>query len=145
MKKIVFIGLVLVLGLFGCTQQDNSAQQAKNDVMVLSASDITSQAKWYEYESNGVTIKFFAVKGSDGVIRTAFDACDVCFGAHKGYRQEGNIMVCNNCGNKYAIDSLGTENKRGGGCWPGYLPNTLEGEQIVIQNADLEKGRYRFA
>ena len=89
-------------------------------------------------------IQFFAVKASDGSIKTAFDACDVCYGSKKGYRQEGNQMVCNNCGNKYPIDGIGTKNKAGGGCWPGYLPNEIQGNSLVIKNSDLKAGKYRF-
>lgn len=143
--------IVFFVLLFGCiTSQPNQPNTNKdtNDtdssIFVL-ASEITTQAKWYEYNDNGVIIKFIAVKGSDGVIRTAFDACDVCYGKRKGYRQVGNLLVCNNCGNSYAIDSLGVENKKGGGCWPGYLPSELIGEQIVIQKEALKAGRYRFA
>lgn len=118
---------------------------AADTTISIPLSEISAQAKWYEYNSNGVTIRFFAVKASDGSIKTAFDACDVCYGKHKGYRQEGNQMVCNNCGNRYAIDSLGTENKRPGGCWPGYLPSSVAGGKVIIQKSDLDAGRYRFA
>ena len=49
-------------------------------------------------------------------------------------------MVCNNCGNKYPIDGLGTENKNPGGCWPGYLPSTVSdgtpgvGNSVALSN-----------
>ncbi len=115
-----------------------------NAGMLILLSEVSSNARWYEYDSNGATIRFFAVKASDGSIKTAFDACDVCYGAKKGYRQEGNMMVCNNCGKKFSIDGLGTEN-RGTGCWPGYLPNTIQDGKIVIRKADIEGGRWRFA
>jgi len=70
-----------------------------------------------------VNVKYFVVEAEDGSVKTAFDACDVCYRSRKGYRQEGDDMICNNCGNHYPISGLGTKNLRGGGCWPGYLPN----------------------
>ncbi len=106
----------------------------------ISLSEISEQATFYNYEG----IRYFVVKANDGSIKTAFDACDVCYSSNKGYRQEGNQMVCNNCGNKYPISGLGTENKAGGGCWPGYLPSKVEGDNLVIRASDIEKGRYRF-
>lgn len=106
-------------------------------------SDITSNAKWYEYDSGGNKIKFFAIKAADGTTKTAFDACDVCYKYKKGYRQEGDYMVCNNCGNRYPIDGLGTENKNPGGCWPGYLSNIIKEDSVLIEKSDLENNRWR--
>ncbi len=108
-------------------------------------SEISEQARWYEYEIGGTKIRFFAVKAADGSIKTGFDACDVCYKAKKGYRQDGGIVVCNNCGKRYPISSIGTENKNPGGCWPGYLPSSIEGEYVVIKKSDLESGKWRFA
>ena len=116
-----------------------------SDYVKVPLSQLSGQAKFFEYSSGGATIRFFAVKASDGSIKTAFDACDVCFANKKGYRQEGDFMVCNNCGKRFAISSLGTENRNPGGCWPGYLASTANGGDLLIKKTDLEAGRYRFA
>ncbi len=112
--------------------------------MSIPLSDLSSTAQYYEYPVGSVTVRFFAVTAADGSIKTAFDACDVCGSQKKGYRQEGDQMVCNNCGNRYPIAGLGTQNTRGGGCWPGYLPNEVQGDQLVFKVSDLEAGRHRF-
>jgi len=112
----------------------------ENEEIKISLSEISDKTSFYEY--NG--IKYFAVKAQDGRIKTAFDACEVCYSSNKGYSQDGNVMVCNNCGNKYPIAGLGTENLMGGGCWPGYLPSKIKGEYLIIKESDLEKGAYRF-
>ena len=103
-------------------------------------SEITQTAEFYEYNSGGKTIKYFAVRADDGSVKTGFDACDVCYNKRKGYSQDGDYMVCNNCGNRYPISGLGTENRNPGGCWPGYLPSTIGGENLVIKKTDLEDG-----
>jgi len=151
MKKILFIGAGIVVlitiviftkgfGLF------TTGFSVKNDgEFKIPLSDISENAKWYEYQSDDVAIRFFVVKASDGSIKTAFDACDVCYRNKKGYRQEGNYMVCNNCGRRFLINSLGTENKNPGGCQPGYLPNKIDGQYLVIKTSDLENGKWRFA
>ena len=132
----------------GCVSGNSSgsvtASTGDDTAVKIPASQISSQAKWFEYNSGGATIRFIAVKASDGTIRTAFDACDVCYAKKKGYRQEGNYLVCNNCGNRYAIDSIGTENRNPGGCWPSYLPSKVENGNLVLQKSDLEKGRGKF-
>jgi uncharacterized membrane protein len=137
----VIVGLIFIIFLFkgGFGLSGKSVQDSGKDVLIP-LSDISEKAKFYEYEG----IRYFVIKASDGSIKTAFDACDVCYSSRKGYRQEGNYMICNNCGNKYPIDGLGTENKRGGGCWPGYLPSSIEGDNLLIKASDIEKGEYRF-
>ena len=114
------------------------------DVVKIPLSEISRTAKFYEYEKDGAKIKYFVVQAADGSVKKAFDACDVCHTAKKGYRQEGDDMICNNCGNYYPISGLGTENTGGGGCWPGYLPNDIEGGYLIIKENDLAAGKNRF-
>ena len=80
----------------------------------------------------------------DGEIRTAFDACEVCYGAKKGYTQEGEKARCDNCGRTFSIYDLGIKNKDEGGCWPGYLPNNVNGNEVIIKKSHLEDGSYLF-
>lgn len=135
------IGLFIVVSFFtgGFGLSGKAIQNSDTDV-IIPLSEISDQAKFYEYKR----IKYFVLKASDGSVKTAFDACDVCYGSKKGYSQQGNVMVCNNCGNRYPISGLGTKNLRGGGCWPGYLPSKVEGDNLVIKVSDIEKGKYRF-
>lgn len=107
-------------------------------------SEISENAKWYEFKSDSVTIRFFVVKADDGSIKVAFDACDICYKYGKGYRQEGSYMVCNFCGNRFLIKDLGTRNKDSGGCWPIHLPSRIDGMHLVIKISDLEKEKWRF-
>jgi len=89
----------------------------------------------------GITIKYFIVKSSDGVIRAAVDACDVCGPSGKGYQQEGDNMVCRNCGKKFA-SKLVSEVK--GGCNLAPLKRTIRGNQLIIQTKDILEGRNYF-
>jgi uncharacterized membrane protein len=52
-------------------------------------------------------------------------------------------MVCINCGLKFSILGLGTENI-GGGCWPSFLPIKIDGDSIIIEKKDLESKKYLF-
>ena len=81
--------------------------------------------------------------GSDEKVRIAFDACDVCFAEKKGYRQNGDVMVCNNCGKQFHIDGIGTENVQGG-CWPSYLPMTSTDGDVRIKISDVVSKKYMF-
>jgi uncharacterized membrane protein len=99
-------------------------------------------AKHFEFKAdNGITIKYFVLKSSDGVVRAAFDACDVCWPSGKGYFQEGDKMVCRNCGKRFASVKI---NEVKGGCNPAPLARRVEGGSLVIQVADILAGQSYF-
>ena len=77
------------------------------------------------------------IRSSDGEIRAAFDACDVCFRSRRGYRQSGAHLVCNNCGSGFRSVDV---NVLTGGCTPGTLERTIVGDQVVITPAAIERG-----
>lgn len=114
------------------------------DEVLIPQSDITNAAKFFKYNSGGTSVKFFAVIGSDGKVHTAFDACEVCFDAKKGYYQDGSQMVCRNCGQRFTTNQIGTANQ-GGGCWPSYLERTVEDGYVKIKISDLDSGRGYFS
>jgi len=98
-----------------------------------------NQAHFYNIEMpDGKIIYFFVVKDKNGVYRAAANACAVCFTTYKGFRQEGDEIVCNNCGNRYPIEKIATEK---GGCNPGPINPDLEvrGGEIIVKQADIEK------
>ena len=99
------------------------------------------KAKHFDFKSGTHTIRYFVIKSADGVLRAAFDACDVCWPAGKGYYQDGDDMVCRNCGRRFA-SSLVNEVK--GGCNPAPLNRRVEGDMLVIEPADIRAGANYF-
>lgn len=111
---------------------------------VYNASDFADgKARYYSYKSpQGLDIRYFLLKSSDGVIRAAFDSCDTCWSAGKGYRQEGDFMVCNNCGLRFASVKI---NEIKGGCNPAPLSRTAKGDKIIVKVKDIiEQGSFYF-
>jgi len=98
-----------------------------------------NRARFYNVKMpDSKTIYFFVVKDKNGIYRAAANACVVCFKTYKGFHQEGDEIVCNNCGNRYPIEKIATEK---GGCNPGPINPNLEVKngQIIIKQADLEQ------
>jgi uncharacterized membrane protein len=96
------------------------------------------KAKHFVYKHSPTEwIRFFAVKSTDGVVRAAFDACDVCFRSKKGYVQQGNDMVCINCGMKFRTDKI---NEVRGGCNPAPLQRSVDGGKLTISQQDVLNG-----
>ncbi len=157
-KSIFIIVLVAVVALAGyiaisgsgdkptsttvTSTAPNSAAPAAADIRIPVADIGSGKAKFFDYTtSDKRPVRFFAVKSSDGVYRAALDACDTCFHAKKGYHQEGDDMVCNNCGLRFPSAKI---NEVAGGCNPVGLARTLEGDSLVIKASELEKSKSYF-
>lgn len=95
------------------------------------------QARHYTYMHEGRPVEFFVLKSADGVVRAAFNACDVCFQSKKGYTQDGDYMVCNNCGQRFPADQINVVH---GGCNPSPLQRALDGDTLVILIQDVIAG-----
>jgi uncharacterized membrane protein len=155
-KKKILIGvgtIIALLCLAGCTSSpqkesdsntnSNLPPQQTDTEIFIPISNLSTTAKFYSFESEGVTIQYFAVTDVSGNVHIAFDVCDVCYEAKKGYRQNGDVMHCNNCGKEFPIISIGTDNTAGG-CWPSYLPMRIDNDTVVIKISDLKAKSYMF-
>jgi uncharacterized membrane protein len=99
------------------------------------------QARFYRFDLGNGSVDFFLIQSRDGVVRAALDTCDVCYQARKGYRQEGEFMVCNNCDQQFRADLV---NEVKGGCNPAPLMRQVQDGQVTITVAELEAGRRYF-
>jgi len=151
-QKTIILGLMLLalLVVVGCSSGTSNSNvkssaelSATEGTIHIDTNTITNNVQKFTYNSNGIAVTYFAVRGSDGEVRTAFDACDVC-GGKKGYVQQGTDIKCLNCGRVFSIDGLGTQNK-GYGCWPSYLSHEIKNGQLIIKVSELEAGAFRFA
>ncbi len=147
----LLIGFALVVFvLAGCTKLSPPAEEppppAEREQVVVEDADVMTfplstfddyKAHYYTYANEGRLIKFFVLKSTDGVVRAAFDACDICYEAKKGYSQDGNAMICNECGRSFPADKI---NEVSGGCNPVPLRRTVDGDSLVIEASDIVAG-----
>ena len=145
---ILALGLLLGGGLSGRAQaflglfNGPAKVSPKNGEVRLPLKDLADgKARHYVYASGTTEIPFFVVQSSDGVARAAFDACDVCYPARKGYSQDGAYMICNNCGQRFHVSRI---NEIKGGCNPAPLARRVDGSELVIRTADLDTGAAYF-
>lgn len=90
-----------------------------------------SSLHFYTAEVNGAVIRFLVIHKTDGDYGTALDACEICGTA--GYRQEGQNVVCRNCGAAIYIPTIGVS----GGCNPIGVKSKVEGGDVVVDLAAL--------
>ena len=154
LRTLVVVAVVVVAGLVFYLFQsglDGKPQARTPSIQPqVSATEVSfpvqafadGQAKYFQYPAaNGITIRFFILKSSDGVIRAAYDACDVCWREGKGYYQDGDFMVCRNCGQRFASVKV---NEIKGGCNPAPLDRTLVGDKVILKVADILQGVQYF-
>ncbi len=116
-----------------------------NGVTLEAAAVSDGKAHFYNTMlASGEPVYFFIVKSPDGKLRAAANGCQVCGNALQGFRQEGDYMVCNTCGNRYHLDKVATEK---GGCNPAPISPNLEIENgmINISNDDLKSITHFFS
>ncbi len=146
---VLMIGLVVLAGAGLLAWQSLAVDAGKYPTLTGSGGQLSiplsqvqdGQAHFFSYKAGESSIDFFVVKSSDGVFRAAFDACDVCYHAKQGYRQEGDDMVCNNCGMKFHSTGI---NEVKGGCNPAPLVRIVSGDRLIIAEKDLLSGSRYF-
>ncbi|GAB6113239.1 Fe-S-containing protein [Desulfomicrobium salsuginis] len=115
--------------------------QAENGVVRIPASEVSDgKVHHFRFAGDGPELKFFLIESGDR-LRAAFDACDVCYHAKKGYTQDKEFVICNNCGMRFHASRIGDVK---GGCNPAPLAHRVEGGDIVISVADLAAGAEFF-
>jgi uncharacterized membrane protein len=130
-------------GSGGYTSSTAVGANTGSSTISIPISDVGTTAQFSTYDSGGTAVRFFEVRDSAGNLKVATDACDVCYANHKGYRQTGTSLTCNNCGKVFQISNIGTENTAGG-CWPSYLPMTVDGGNVTINKSDLDAKAFMF-
>jgi len=102
------------------TSKDSELNKRKPVVvdqdLIIRTKDITRNALFFPVEIDGKQMEVIAVKTPDGKIRTAFNACHVCYKLGNGYYvQVETMLVCQRCKKRFRMDVIETKT---GGCNP---------------------------
>jgi uncharacterized membrane protein len=142
---LIFVSVVVYVAAMGRSAAP-TVEQAEptlsGDVSLNAAQFDDGRTRFYRYATaEGKEVRFFVLKSSDGVIRAAFDTCDVCYRERKGYRQVGDTMVCNNCDRAFRSIDI---NVLQGGCNPVPLDRVVADGQVVLTAKALQAGKFYF-
>lgn len=134
----------------GKTESLNQRKPAIIDSdLVIQIADITENALFYPVEIDSLKMEVMAVKAPDGTIRTAFNACHLCYQSSPKhpvlgfYVQKGVELICI-CERRYTMDMVGVVKE---GCHPKpVLPEwkTVTASTITISRDNLVKAKAMF-
>ena len=157
MRKLYIILFISLLFVTGCNYGKQVTKKGNNNYInaslnddgdvIIDTSDITSLATFVNYEVDGVTIQLIVLRATDNTIRVALNTCASCSPSPNAYfLQDGDYLVCQNCGNRFHIDEIGY--KKGivkEGCQP--IPLKIQSEEdnkITISIDDIVKYKDSF-
>src|SRR5271170_1191981 len=104
----------------------------ENNHVRIPLSELTDQSlHFYTAEVNGTVIRFLVIHKTNGDYATALDACQIC--GRKGYRQEGQNIICRNCGASIYVPSIGDR----GGCNPIPVKTNVAGGVMIVDLSAL--------
>jgi len=107
---------------------------AQNNQVRIPLSELTdSSLHYYTADVDAAEIRFLVIHKTNGDYATALDACQICGAA--GYKQEGQNIICRNCGAAIYVPSIGDA----GGCNPIAVKSLVQGGEVVVDLSALSK------
>lgn len=150
MKRIlrIIVLMLSIIAITGCNSDNEKVQEKlvgkvvnavlneEGDILI-NEDEITSVATFFNYDVDGITIGLIAVKGTDGIVRLAFNTCQACSPSPNAYFiQKGEYLECQNCGNRFHIDKIAMET---GGCHPTIVEEISRKNGIITISSDYVK------
>lgn len=101
------------------------------------------QVRFYRFlNRSNQEVRFLVGRDGQGEVQVGFDASDTHARVGRGFRHEGEWLVDNKCDTASRLTQV---NGGGGGCRPVPLRHRLEGEQLVLSEADILQGWRLFS
>lgn len=107
--------------------------------VVLDVSDLELGAvRFYRFLNWGnQEVRFLVGRDRDGVLQVGFDASETHSKLGRGFRHEGDWLVDNKCDSAVRLKTV---NEGGRGCRPVPLRHTVDGDRLVLTEADILRG-----
>ena len=149
MKKPVFLLLALACALLtacsgGAASQFSDLKANENGAVTIPVETITADARFFNYNADGVTVQLVAIRDQNGGVHVAFNTCQSCSPSPRAYyRQSGSVLECANCGFTFAPEEVGVVH---GGCNPWPIDGVVVGDgEVSVPVFALEGMRLTFA
>ena len=135
MKKLGVLMMLaaLLLSLAACGGSKGGGFQDaaldENGDIVIQEADITENASLINYDADGVTVQFLAIRDSSGDVRLGYNTCQSCSPSPYAYfAQDGDKLVCQNCGLSFTAENVGAG---GHGCNPAAVTDAVRADGTI--------------
>jgi len=107
--------------------------------MRIDLADLKPQeVRFYRFLNSGnQEVRFFVGRDGLGKVQVAFDANETCAKSKRGFRHEGEWMVCNKCDKSFRLSEVSAG---GEGCTPIPLHHRMDGTNLVLAENDVLQG-----
>jgi uncharacterized membrane protein len=112
---------------------------ARDGSMRIEVADLKpQQVRFYRFLNSGnQEVRFFVGRDEAGEVQVAFDGNEQCAKSKRGFRHDGEWMVCNKCDKAFRLSSV---NSGGEGCTPIPLHHRVDGQELVLAESDVLQG-----
>lgn len=112
----------------------------KDGMVHIALSDLTpGELNLYMFQGSAADVTFMVIKRDEDDIAVALNACGIC--PPRGYHQEGNVLICDNCNAPINMETVGMP----GGCNPIPLAASIVNGEVQIAASDLLGAQATFA
>lgn len=107
-----------------------------NNSFVIPISELSKDVKVFYLNNSGVNIEILTAIDKNGNPKATLNTCQNCMGSPKAYFiQDGDSVVCQNCGIGHKIETLGTAKR---GCNPIPIDSlAIDGKNISFDKNEL--------
>lgn len=103
------------------------------DSFVIPISELKNDVKFYSLNYNGANVEILAAIDKNGNPKVTLNTCQNCMGSPKAFFvQEGDSVVCQNCGIGHQIETIGTAKR-------GCNPIPIDSLMIDDKNISFDK------
>lgn len=148
-RRMLCFALVVALmsvWLTACAKEESAGETYEKYTSIAASTDgivaiptdgITSAARFFNYDANGVTVQLVALRDKENGVHIAFNTCQSCSPSPKAYyTQSGNVLKCANCGFTFEPEEVGITQ---GGCNPWPIVGVAVGEaEITLPVSSIE-------
>jgi uncharacterized membrane protein len=147
-----FVIVLLVLGMFWGAEMALEGRlnpggfkqitPGRDGLVRVGVADLKPQeVRFYRFLNSGnQEVRFLVGRDAQGVVQVGFDASETHGIVGRGFRHEGDWLVDNKCD---TASKLSEVNASRGGCRPVPLKHQVQGDQVVLAEADILQG-WRF-
>ena len=138
-----FAGLVLVADQFARGRRSYSAYERigpdADGVVRLDVSDLERrEVRFYRFLNAGnQEVRFLVGRDQTGTVQVGFDANDSHYKTDRGFSYQDGWITDNKCETTTRLSAI---NQGGKGCKPAAVKHRLEGDRLIITEADMLAG-----